>query len=89
MESSVSVEIAAVRDIARLKAKLARAQQRVVRPREAEQMLGISHRHLYELISRGELETFRLGRARFITAASIGRYLTAQLKKFFPSRPAP
>jgi len=43
----------------------------VVSPRGAEQLLGISKTTLYELLNRGELESFTLGRSRKITLASI------------------
>jgi excisionase family DNA binding protein len=43
----------------------------VVSPRRAEQLLGISKTTLYELLGRGELESFTLGKSRKITVASI------------------
>lgn len=43
----------------------------VVSPRRAEQLLGISKTTLYELLNRGELESFTLGKSRKITLASI------------------
>jgi excisionase family DNA binding protein len=35
--------------------------------REFEQALGISHSTIYELIASGELQTFNIGRRRFIS----------------------
>jgi len=43
----------------------------LVSPRRAEQMLGISHKKLYDLLNAGELESLRIGNARRITVASI------------------
>jgi excisionase family DNA binding protein len=43
----------------------------VVSPRVAEQLLSVSRTTLYELLRRGELESFALGKSRKITIASI------------------
>lgn len=43
----------------------------MVSPRRAEQLLGISKTTLYELLGRGELESFTLGKSRKITLVSI------------------
>jgi excisionase family DNA binding protein len=43
----------------------------VVSPRRAEQLLGISKTTLYELLGRGEIKSFTLGKSRKITLASI------------------
>jgi excisionase family DNA binding protein len=43
----------------------------LVAPKRAEQMLGISHKKLYDLLNAGELESLRIGNARRITIASI------------------
>jgi excisionase family DNA binding protein len=45
-------------------------------------MLGISHRHLYDLLNAGELESFKIGGARHIPVESIRRYIAARLNKF-------
>lgn len=47
----------------------------VVSPRAACRMLDCSHGHLYQLIAAGAVESFRSGRARKITIASINRYI--------------
>lgn len=45
------------------------------RVREAAQVLGCSDDTIGRLIQRGELKSFTLGRARFITAAEIERLI--------------
>ena len=45
---------------------------------EAADLLGIGYVKLYELIRRGELETFRVGRRRLCSAAAIQRYIERQ-----------
>jgi helix-turn-helix protein len=44
-------------------------------PRETEHILSISHAQLYRLIGRGALDARKIGRATYITAASIERFL--------------
>ena len=41
------------------------------RPSEAIEATGIKRSHLYELMAAGELESFKIGRARLITRASL------------------
>jgi hypothetical protein len=48
----------------------------VVKPRDARLMLGCSHKRIYQLIGRGELESFKDGRSRKITVVSIENYIT-------------
>ena len=43
--------------------------------REATAVLGVSRSFLYELIGRGELESFKIGRARRVSRASLVRLL--------------
>jgi excisionase family DNA binding protein len=43
----------------------------VVSPLRAVRLLGISRTTLYQLLNRGELESFTLGKSRKITLASI------------------
>jgi len=38
---------------------------------DAASMIGIGRMELYELISSGELETVKIGKATFITTASV------------------
>jgi hypothetical protein len=51
----------------------------VVKPRVAWRMLGCSNTHGYALLAAGELDSFRDGRARKITVASIHRYIARHL----------
>jgi len=51
----------------------------VVRPLEAGAILSIGQTHLYELMESGELESFKAGRSRRITMASIRAYIERQL----------
>jgi hypothetical protein len=46
-------------------------------PRETEKILSISHAQLYRIIGRGALDARKIGRATYITAASIERFLAA------------
>jgi excisionase family DNA binding protein len=43
----------------------------LVSPKIAEEMLGVCHKTLYNLLNAGELESLRVGNARRITIASI------------------
>ncbi len=45
---------------------------------EAAEELGIGYVKCYELISSGELETFRVGRRRLCSGAAIQRYIQRQ-----------
>jgi excisionase family DNA binding protein len=47
----------------------------VVSPAVAEQMLGISHWKLYDMLRRGELDRVKFGTATRIPMDSIRRYL--------------
>jgi len=51
----------------------------VVRPHEACRMLSVGLTRLYELLHEGQLESFRYGRSRRITVASIHAYVERQL----------
>ena len=51
----------------------------LVRPRTAREMLSCGVERLYQLLNAGELESFRDGRARYITIHSIERYITKRL----------
>src|SRR5262245_65182663 len=51
----------------------------VVKPAIAWRMLGCSNTYGYALLAAGELDSFRDGRARKITVASIHRYIARRL----------
>jgi hypothetical protein len=51
----------------------------VVKPKVAWQMLSCSNTRGYELLAAGELDSFRDGRSRKITVASIHRYVAQRL----------
>jgi excisionase family DNA binding protein len=51
----------------------------VVKPKEACRMLACSNTRLYELLSMGELQSFRDGRSRKITVLSIREYIAKRL----------
>ena len=51
----------------------------VVRPRVAWRLLDCGNAYGYRLIARGELDSYRDGRARKITVESIRRYIKRQL----------
>jgi excisionase family DNA binding protein len=52
----------------------------VVRPQEACRILAIGLTRLYELLHEGELESYRHGRSRRITVASIRAYIDRQIE---------
>jgi hypothetical protein len=52
----------------------------VVSPRRARQMLDCGNTRLYELISARELETFKNGKSRKITIASIKSYIARRIE---------
>ena len=45
---------------------------------DAAELIGVGYVKCYELISSGELETFRVGRRRLCSAAAIQRYIERQ-----------
>jgi hypothetical protein len=51
----------------------------VVSPRRAQQMLDIGHSRLYELLSQGELQSFKDGKSRKISVASIRDFVARKL----------
>jgi excisionase family DNA binding protein len=51
----------------------------VVKPKTAWRMLACGNTRGYELIAAGELESFRDGRSRKITVASIKAYIARRL----------
>ena len=51
----------------------------VVSPRRAQQLLDIGHSRLYELLSQGELASFKDGKSRKITVASIRAFVARKL----------
>jgi hypothetical protein len=59
----------------------------VVKPRVACQMLSCSHKRLYEMLSSGQLESFKNGRSRLITVASIRDLIARGLAESAASRP--
>ena len=51
----------------------------VVKPRAAWKMLGCSNTRGYELLAAGELESYKDGRSRKITVASIKAFIARRL----------
>jgi excisionase family DNA binding protein len=58
----------------------------LVKPKTAWRMLGCSNTHGYALLAAGELDSFRDGRARKITVASIHRYIARHLAESMGKR---
>lgn len=52
----------------------------VVKPKRAARMLDVGLTRLYELMSAGELESYRDGASRKITVASIQAYVARKLR---------
>jgi excisionase family DNA binding protein len=51
------------------------------RPAEALEVFPIGRTALYELLRSGEIESFRVGRARFIPRRSLVAYMERQLSE--------
>lgn len=51
------------------------------RPTEALEVFPIGRTLLYEKMASGEIESFRVGRARFIPHASLIRFMERQLQE--------
>jgi hypothetical protein len=51
----------------------------VVKPRDARQMLSCSHKKLYELLAKGEIQSFKDGASRKIVVESIRQYIARGL----------
>jgi excisionase family DNA binding protein len=82
-----TIDPASIREIARLRARLrAQIAQREalgVPPAVAEEMLGCSHRKLYDLLNAGQLDSYKIGvRGRRITVASIKHFIEMQLAQY-------
>ena len=52
----------------------------VVSPRRARRLLDVGNTRLYELIAARELETFKDGKSRKITIASIRAYIARKIE---------
>ncbi len=64
-------------------------QPLIQRPRDARVMLGnCGVATLYKLLNSGALESFSAGRARYITTASIERYIAHRLAEAGGTTPA-
>ena len=57
----------------------------VVNPRRACQLLAIGRTRLYELLAAGELVTYKEGRSRKITAASIKARIARKIDEAAPT----
>lgn len=51
-----------------------------VKVNDAARMIGVGRTKLYELISNGELETVKIGKATRITTASLHKFVSAKLR---------
>jgi excisionase family DNA binding protein len=60
----------------------------VVKPAEAQSLLRCSRPFLYGLINAGHLQSFKDGRSRKISVASIHRYVEEKLKGEPPKKAA-
>jgi excisionase family DNA binding protein len=58
-----------------------------VPPHDAWRLLGIANTHGYALLAAGELESFKLGRARRITLSSIEALIERRLAAARADRP--
>jgi excisionase family DNA binding protein len=65
--------------MSRRSAGLGDDERLVVSPRRAWHMLGIGNTRGYQLLAKGELDSYRDGRARRITTDSIRRYIERRL----------
>ncbi|HEY7242628.1 MAG TPA: hypothetical protein VH678_01930 [Xanthobacteraceae bacterium] len=69
-------------NIESLKSRVAALDRLCVRPKVAEDLLDIGHKQLYLLLARNELLSFKEGKARKITVASIEAYLRRKLQQY-------
>jgi excisionase family DNA binding protein len=53
----------------------------VVRPNQAMQLLSCRRNFLYDLINAGELESYRVGRARMITVRGIHALIERKVRE--------
>jgi hypothetical protein len=58
----------------------------VVSPRRARVMLDCGNTRLYELIAGGDLQSFKDGKCRKITVASIKAYIAQKIEASHPQR---
>jgi excisionase family DNA binding protein len=61
------------------KVPVARVEPMVVRPKQACILLGCGLTYLFDLLKKGELESYRDGRSRLITLASIKARIARKL----------
>jgi len=52
----------------------------LVKPKEARRLLSCGNTHLYELLSTGEIASFRDGRSRKIVMASLKNFIERRLE---------
>ncbi len=82
-QTSPTIDPASAREIARLRARISEREALGVPPAVAEQMIGCSHRTLYNLLNAGELDSYKIGaRGRRITVASIKAFIQNQLAQY-------
>jgi excisionase family DNA binding protein len=62
-----------------LSSKTTRVEPLVVKPRSACTMIGCGRKRLYQLLADGQLESFKDGRSRKITVASIKEFIARGL----------
>jgi excisionase family DNA binding protein len=48
---------------------------------DAARMIGVARSMLYELLARGEIESFKLGRRRLILVKNLEAYINRQAEK--------
>ncbi len=75
-----NISPATARDIKRLRAKLAERVALGVPPATAERLLNVSHKSLYVMLNAGLLDSYKVGRARRVTLASIEDYIARQIE---------
>lgn len=62
-----------------VKRRTPKAEPIAVTPEEAARLLSISKRKLGSLVSSGEIESFKVGRARRVVVRSIREYIERQM----------
>jgi hypothetical protein len=77
------------RQRAKRQAQSAHVEPLLVRPAEAWKMLRCGNTYGYELLNRGEIESFLDGRSRKIVVASIHRYIARRLAAAGEDKAAP
>jgi len=66
-------------DIVELAPHVARAPRLLLRPEEGAEAIGVSRAKFYELMSRGEIRSIKVGRSRRVPLAELNAWIASTL----------